>query len=71
MLSLIHIYILRRKQREFALEMLIGVPNYQIALTLFMETFLLGLFSIVTGILGGTVIAKIIAQISVAAFEVD
>ena len=67
----INSYILRRKQREFALEMLIGVPNYQIALTLFMETFLLGLFSIVTGILGGTVIAKIIAQISVAAFEVD
>lgn len=62
-------YILRRKQKEFAIEMLVGLEKRHIALNLFIEISLLGVFTIIPGIVVGMLISQFVGEIVVEAFD--
>lgn len=47
-------YMIRRRQREFATYILLGAEQKNVALMFFIETIVIGVFAIITGIFIGT-----------------
>ena len=51
LISYVNTYMLRRKQKEFAVQTIIGMEQRAVAFIFFMETMIMGAISIILGIL--------------------
>ena len=69
LISYVNTYMLRRKQKEFAVQTIIGME--QSAFIFFMETMIMGAISIILGILLGIGLSQIVGYIVVQSFEVE
>ncbi|WOO38743.1 FtsX-like permease family protein [Anaerocolumna sp. AGMB13020] len=62
-------YMLRRKQKEFAIQTLLGMEQKHTALLFFAETLMMGLISIVIGILLGVFFSQVLTMHIMNFFE--
>ncbi len=69
LISYVNTYMLRRKQKEFAVQTIIGMEQRTVALIFFMETVIMGVIAIFGGILLGIGLSQIISYIVVQSFE--
>lgn len=56
-------YMIRRRQREFATYILLGAEQKNVALMFFIETIVIGVFAIITGIFIGTLFSQAITAL--------
>ncbi|MDD3395587.1 MAG: ABC transporter permease [Anaerotignum sp.] len=61
-------YIMRRKQKEFALEIMIGMDRTKVGLLFFLETFWMGAVAVIAGILLGVFGSQVISSIVLKSF---
>ena len=71
LISYVNTYMLRRKQKEFAVQTIIGMEQRAVAFIFFMETMIMGAISIILGILLGIGLSQIVGYIVVQSFEVE
>lgn len=71
LISYVNTYMLRRKQKEFAVQTIIGMEQRTVAFIFFMETMIMGAISIILGILLGIGLSQIVGYIVVQSFEVE
>lgn len=69
LISYVNTYMLRRKQKEFAVQTIIGMEQRTVALIFFMETVIMGAIAIFGGILLGIGLSQIISYIVIQSFE--
>ena len=69
LISYVNTYMLRRKQKEFAVQTIIGMEQRTVALIFFMETVIMGAIAICGGILLGIGLSQIISYIVIQSFE--
>ncbi|MBH1939310.1 ABC transporter permease [Mobilitalea sibirica] len=62
-------YILRRKQKEFAIQTLLGMEQKSVAFLFFVETLIMGLISIVIGIILGAFFSQVLTSNIMSFFE--
>lgn len=62
-------YMLRRKQKEFAIQTLLGMEQKNAAFLFFTETIIMGLLSIGTGIILGAFFSQILTSIIMNTYE--
>lgn len=68
LMSYVNSYMLRRKQKEFAIETIIGMEQRTVALLFFLETQIIGAVAIVLGVLLGILLSQIISMVVVQSF---
>jgi len=64
-------FLMKRRHREFAVYMTLGMSKGQVSAMLFLETVLIGVVSLVVGLLIGTVFSQLTSAIVVDMFEAD
>lgn len=64
-------YMLRRKQKEFAIQSVMGMEQKTVAWIFFTETFLMGTVSIIIGIFSGIFCSQFITGMLLSAYEQD
>ena len=64
-------YMLRRKQKEFAIQSVMGMEQRTVAWIFFAETFLMGVISIITGIFSGVFCSQFITGMLLSAYDQD
>lgn len=62
-------YMLRRKQKEFAIQTLLGMEQKNAAFLFFIETIIMGFLSIIIGIILGTFLSQILTSIIMDTYE--
>lgn len=62
-------FILRRKQKEFAIQTMLGMEQRNVAFLFFIETFIMGLIAIILGIIAGTFFSQILTVIIMNSFK--
>ena len=67
-MSYVNSYMLRRKQKEFAIETIIGMEQKTVAFLFFLETSVMGAAAILLGVLLGMLLSQIISVIVVQSF---
>ena len=70
LINYVNTYMLRRKQKEFAVQTIIGMEQRTVALIFFMETIIMGAVAIVLGILLGMLLSQFISLIVVQSFGI-
>lgn len=68
LMSYVNSYMLRRKQREFAVETIIGMEQRMVAFLFFLETSIMGIAAILLGVLLGMLFSQIISVVVVRSF---
>ena len=68
LMSYVNSYMLRRKQKEFAIETIIGMEQKTVAFLFFLETSVMGAAAILLGVLLGMLLSQIISVIVVQSF---
>ena len=68
LISYVNTYMLRRKQKEFAVQTIIGMEQRTVAFIFFVETMIMGAISIIFGILLGIGLSQIVGYIVVQSF---
>lgn len=68
LMSYVNSYMLRRKQKEFAIETIIGMEQRTVAFLFFLETLIIGAVAIVLGVLLGIILSQIISMVVVQSF---
>ena len=68
LMSYVNSYMLRRKQKEFAIETIIGMEQKTVAFLFFLETSVMGATAILLGVLLGMLLSQIISVIVVQSF---
>ena len=68
LMSYVNSYMLRRKQREFAVETIIGMEQRTVAFLFFLETSIMGIAAILLGVLLGMLLSQIISIVVVQSF---
>ena len=68
LMSYVNSYMLRRKQKEFAIETIIGMEKKTVAFLFFLETSVMGAAAILLGVLLGMLLSQIISVIVVQSF---
>lgn len=68
LMSYVNSYMLRRKQKEFAIETIIGMEQQTVAFLFFLETLIIGAVAIVLGVLLGILLSQIISMVVVQSF---
>ena len=68
LISYVNTYMLRRKQKEFAVQTIIGMEQRTVAFIFFVETMIMGAISIILGILLGIGLSQIVGYIVVQSF---
>lgn len=63
-------FLIKRRKRELGTYFLLGLPTGKVSLLLVMETFLIGLLALVTGILLGVLLAQGLGLLTIAMFSV-
>ena len=71
LISYVNTYMLRRKQKEFAVQTIIGMEQRTVAFIFFVETMIMGAISIIFGILLGIGLSQIVGYIVVQSFGVE
>lgn len=71
LLSYMNSHMLRRKQKEFAIQTIIGMEQRTVAWIFFLETIIIGAVAIIIGIILGTFVSQIISIIVVRAFTAE
>ena len=64
-------FLIRRRKREFGIYMTLGMEKRKITRILIAETFLIGLFSLFVGLLGGVFLSQGLSVVTAKLFEVD
>lgn len=64
-------FLIRRRNREFGLYMLLGMSKQKISIILFGETFLIGLFSLGVGLVLGVCLSQFMSILVAHMFEAD
>lgn len=64
-------FLMKRRSREFGLYLLLGMGKRKVSLILFFETVMIGLISIVMGLLIGVGLSQIMSILVADMFEVD
>ena len=68
LIKFVNNYMLRRRQKEFALESVMGMEQKNIALLFFGETFIMGLISIAAGVFPGIFCSQFITAMLVTSY---
>ena len=63
LIAYVNKYMIRRRQREFAIYILHGMEQRSVALMFFMETLVIGILAIISGIFVGTLFSQVITAI--------
>ena len=63
LIAYVNKYMIRRRQREFAIYILHGMEQKSVALMFFIETLVIGISSIIAGIFVGTLFSQVITAI--------
>lgn len=64
-------FLMKRRNKEFALYLLLGMGKRKISMILFLETVLIGLISLVIGIGAGVCLSQVVSVLIVNLFEAD
>lgn len=64
-------FLMKRRNKEFALYLLLGMGKRKISMILFLETVLIGLISLVIGIGVGVCLSQVVSVLVVNLFEAD
>lgn len=64
-------FLMKRRNKEFGIYMTLGMSKGKISKILVVETFLIGLLSLVVGLLLGTVLSQVMSVIVANMFEAD
>ena len=64
-------FLMKRRHREFAVYMTLGMSKGQVSVILFVETVLIGIISLVVGLLVGTALSQLMSAVVVDMFEAD
>lgn len=68
LMSCVNSFMLRQKQKEFAVETVIGMEQRSVAFLFFLETLVIGVGAILLGILLGVLLSQVISVIVVQSF---
>lgn len=63
LIAYVNKYMIRRRQREFAIYVLHGMEQKNVALMFFIETLVIGILAIISGIFVGTLFSQVITAI--------
>lgn len=63
LIAYVNKYMIRRRQREFATYILLGAEQKSVALMFFIETLVIGVLAIITGIFVGTLFSQVITAL--------
>ena len=64
-------FLIRRRKREFGIYMSLGMEKYKISTILIAETFIIGVFSLIAGLIGGIFLSQGLSVITAKLFEVN
>lgn len=64
-------FLIRRRKKELGLYMTLGMSKYKISRILVVETFFVGLMSLIVGLLLGLILSQGLATLTVSMFEAD
>lgn len=64
-------FMMRRRNKEFALYMLLGMGKRKVSLILFVENLIVGIFSLVVGLLAGVGLSQVTSVFVAYLFEAD
>ncbi|MVB12061.1 hypothetical protein CAFE_27920 [Caprobacter fermentans] len=68
LISYVNRYMIRRRKKEFALQIILGMEQRTVAYLFFLETLLMGLIAVIFGILLGTLLSQFVSVIIMASF---
>ena len=69
LVSYVNRYMLKRKQKEFALQTIIGMEQRTVAWIFFLENLMIGALALILGILSGTILSQLINAVVLKAFK--
>jgi len=64
-------FLIKRRKKELGLYMLLGMPKQQISKVLIYETFLIGLLSLIMGLIFGIIASQLLTIITANLFEAE
>lgn len=64
-------FLIKRRKQEFGLYQLLGMPNHKIKYILIYETVLIGLISLVIGMILGLILSQCLGILTASLFEVE
>ncbi|MGM9988072.1 MAG: FtsX-like permease family protein [Bacillaceae bacterium] len=64
-------FLIRRRKKELGMYMTLGMSKYRISQLLVVETFFIGLLSLASGLLIGTILSQGLSVLTAALFKVD
>lgn len=68
LISYVNAYMFRRKQKEFAVESIIGMDQGTVAVLFFLETLIMGAAAVILGIMLGIFLSQVISIVVVQSF---
>ena len=68
LISYVNAYMFRRKQKEFAVESIIGMEQGTVAVLFFLETLIMGAAAVILGIMLGIFLSQVISIVVVQSF---
>lgn len=63
LIAYVNKYMIKRRKREFATYILLGIPQKNVAIMFFMETLVMGIVSILLGIFLGTLFSQLVTAL--------
>ena len=64
-------FLIRRRNKEFAIYLTLGMSKQKISLLLFLETLFIGIFSLVSGLVIGVFLSQLMSVLVASLFEAD
>ncbi len=64
-------FLIKRRNKEFGIYLTLGMSKRRISMILFLETLLIGIFSLIVGLFIGTILSQLMSIIVVNMFEAD
>ena len=64
-------FLIKKRKKEFGIYFTLGMPKKKISIILFMETFLVGILSLVVGLAIGIFISQGLSAFTIKMFQID
>ena len=64
-------FLIKRRNKEFAIYLTLGMSKQKISLLLFLETLFIGIFSLVSGLVIGVFLSQLMSALVASLFEAD
>ena len=64
-------FLIKKRKKEFGIYLTLGMPKKKISIILFMETFLVGILSLVVGLAIGIFISQGLSAFTIKMFQID